>query len=211
MYTGMRFQGTIKNWNDDRGFGFIEPIQGGQELFVHIKAFQNSYGRPEVGAKVSFEVETNPEGKKRAVRIEAKGASKGSAPKTTRRSKPWDSASLAVLGIFALSYLVITLVWGLSWYVGMGYLVMSVVCAGTYWLDKDSAKIGAWRVSESTLLTLGLLCGWPGAIVAQHVFQHKTTKPSFRIEHWGTVVMNLAVFYVLTTPLLPKVLQAFGR
>lgn len=211
MDSGMRFEGTIKNWNDDRGFGFVEPIKGGQELFVHIKAFPNSYGRPVIGAKVSFEVETTAEGKKRAIRVQSIGAAKQTANKTTRRSKPWDSASLVVLGIFALSYPLISMVWGINLYVGIAYLVMSVVCAGAYWVDKDSAKIGAWRVSESTLLTLGLLCGWPGAIVAQHVFQHKTTKPSFRIEHWGTVIMNLAAFYVITTPLLPKILQTLGR
>ena len=35
----MRLDGTIKSWNDERGFGFIEPTQGGPEIFVHIKAF----------------------------------------------------------------------------------------------------------------------------------------------------------------------------
>ena len=35
----MPFTGTLKSWNDDRGFGFIAPAQGGQEIFVHIKAF----------------------------------------------------------------------------------------------------------------------------------------------------------------------------
>ena len=36
----MRFDGKLKSWNDDRGFGFIEPLQGGQEIFVHIKSFR---------------------------------------------------------------------------------------------------------------------------------------------------------------------------
>ena len=41
----MQFSGTLKSWNDDRGFGFIEATQGGQggqggqEIFVHVKAF----------------------------------------------------------------------------------------------------------------------------------------------------------------------------
>ena len=29
----MRFEGTLAQWEDDRGFGFIQPTQGGQELF----------------------------------------------------------------------------------------------------------------------------------------------------------------------------------
>ena len=35
----MQFSRTLKSWNDDCGFGFIEPTHGGQKIFVHIKAF----------------------------------------------------------------------------------------------------------------------------------------------------------------------------
>ena len=35
----MRFEGTLAQWNDDRGFGFILPTEGGQTLFAHISAF----------------------------------------------------------------------------------------------------------------------------------------------------------------------------
>ncbi len=62
----MQFSGTLKSWNDDRGFGFIEATQGGQEIFVHIKAFPAGTGRPLVGQQLSFEVETTDNGKKRA-------------------------------------------------------------------------------------------------------------------------------------------------
>ncbi|RZI78674.1 MAG: cold shock domain-containing protein, partial [Rubrivivax sp.] len=49
----MRFDGIIKSWNDDRGFGFIEPAQGGQEIFVHIKAFKGLRGRPQPGQRLT--------------------------------------------------------------------------------------------------------------------------------------------------------------
>lgn len=62
----MRFEGTIKSWNEKRAFGFIEPEQGGQEIFAHITAMPARGGRPSEGQRVSFEVELNREGKKRA-------------------------------------------------------------------------------------------------------------------------------------------------
>ncbi|MGL6045682.1 MAG: DUF1294 domain-containing protein, partial [Vogesella sp.] len=37
-----------------------------------------------------------------------------------------------------------------------------------------------------------LLGGWPGAALAQYVFNHKSTKPSFRRLYWLTVLLNVA-------------------
>lgn len=42
----MRFEGFIRSWNEERAFGFIEPAQGGQEVFVYITAFPARSGRP---------------------------------------------------------------------------------------------------------------------------------------------------------------------
>lgn len=68
----MRFDGTLTKWNDDRGFGFITPTLGGQDVFAHISAFPRG-GRPMIGESVSFEVEMNRQGKKRAVNIRYPG------------------------------------------------------------------------------------------------------------------------------------------
>ena len=62
----MRFEGTLKSWQEDRGFGFITPDQGDDEIFVHIKSMVNREGRPQVGQRFTFEVELGPKGKKRA-------------------------------------------------------------------------------------------------------------------------------------------------
>jgi cold shock CspA family protein len=37
----MRFEGVLKSWTDDRGFGFIELDQDGAEVFIHIKTIAN--------------------------------------------------------------------------------------------------------------------------------------------------------------------------
>jgi cold shock CspA family protein len=62
----MRIEGTLSKWNDDRGFGFITPTQGGQEIFVHISTFPKDGARPTLGEKLTFEIETDNNGKKRA-------------------------------------------------------------------------------------------------------------------------------------------------
>lgn len=65
----MRFEGKLVKWNDERGFGFVAPAQGGQELFVHISSFPRDGQRPRLDEPLSFEVELDKKGQKRAVNV----------------------------------------------------------------------------------------------------------------------------------------------
>ncbi|MBY2915356.1 cold-shock protein [Rhizobium leguminosarum] len=47
--------GTVKFFNDDKGFGFITPENGGEDIFVHASALQRG-GSLRQGDKVTFEV-----------------------------------------------------------------------------------------------------------------------------------------------------------
>ncbi|MFF1530475.1 cold-shock protein [Cellulomonas sp. NPDC058312] len=50
-------QGTVKWFNAEKGFGFITPADGGQDLFVHFSAIQSSgYRSLDEGQQVEFEV-----------------------------------------------------------------------------------------------------------------------------------------------------------
>jgi cold shock protein len=56
--------GTVKWFNDAKGFGFITPDQGSDELFAHFSAIQASGFRTlKEGQKVTFEVVDGPKGK----------------------------------------------------------------------------------------------------------------------------------------------------
>ncbi len=69
----MRFDGKLKEWNDDGGFGLITPLRGGDPVFVHISAFQSDGRRPRIGELLSFEIEPAAEGKRRAVSVQRPG------------------------------------------------------------------------------------------------------------------------------------------
>ena len=54
----MRQTGTVKFFNQTKGFGFITPDQGGKDVFVHISAVERSpVGQLNEGMRVSFETE----------------------------------------------------------------------------------------------------------------------------------------------------------
>jgi cold shock CspA family protein len=64
----MRFTGKLKTWNEDKGFGFLAPDDGGQDIFVHISQLPRSI-KPMVGQQFGFEIALNAEGKKKAVGV----------------------------------------------------------------------------------------------------------------------------------------------
>ena len=90
--------------------------------------------------------------------------------------------------------------WGVPNMIGVAYLVASAVCFIVYAMDKAAARAGRWRTPESTLLMLGLACGWPGAALAQQWMRHKSSKLSFRARFWTTVGLNVGAFAYLASP-----------
>jgi uncharacterized membrane protein YsdA (DUF1294 family) len=73
------------------------------------------------------------------------------------------------------------------------YFAASLTTFVLYRADKTAAVNGQRRTAEDTLLVLGLLGGWPGALVAQQVLRHKSCEGSFQMMFWATVVINCAV------------------
>ena len=60
----MRQTGVVKFFNQSKGFGFITPDQGDQDVFVHISALQGSdLTHLDEGTRVSFETEPDRRGK----------------------------------------------------------------------------------------------------------------------------------------------------
>jgi uncharacterized membrane protein YsdA (DUF1294 family) len=95
---------------------------------------------------------------------------------------------------FALVYAAATVVYGVPIFVGLVYLVVSIVCFAVYASDKAAARSRGPRTPELTLLLLGLAGGWPGAVLAQQWLRHKSAKTSFRAKFWLTVCVNVGGF-----------------
>lgn len=213
--------GRLKSWNDAKGFGFIQPEQGGAAIFVHISAMRGEQ-RPQLGEQVLFVASQDQNGRLRAEHMRlpglcldrpairrkpqvAKIKPSAPAPIIKRRNSQTPAlgiqylgsklllfAGLSVLPLFASVQLL--LAHGFIWPLG-AYPAVSLVSFFQYWSDKNSAQKGRWRTPENTLQITALLGGWPGALIAQQVFRHKTRKLEFQLPFW-LIVLAHQVFWL---------------
>ncbi len=70
------------------------------------------------------------------------------------------------------------------------YGVVSVIAFLLYWSDKHEARTDARRIPENILHAVELAGGWPGALIAQQVFRHKTRKVSYQVLFWAIVLLH---------------------
>ena len=192
-----RKQGILADWNDDRGFGFITPAAGGSRVFVHVSAFPRSR-RPVTGCEITYTELRDERNRARASEVQYLGAVSASRAGVSGIPVVLTVATLfftLLAGLRVLDELPVTLLAAYGLFSGVAFLM--------YGADKSAAEQGRWRTSESTLHTIALVGGWPGALVARRVFRHKTTKQPFRTIFWFTVIANCAAlaWFVYEAPL----------
>jgi uncharacterized membrane protein YsdA (DUF1294 family) len=171
-------------------------MAGGERVFVHIKSFANRARRPAGNEVVTYDLKLDIQGRQQGANVRFSGEQARPPPASGR-----GSASLA----FAVVFLVLVsfgMIGGsLPFYVWGGYIAGSAITFFVYAWDKSAARNDRWRTQESTLHLLSLLGGWPGALVAQRVLRHKSSKRPFLIVFWGTVALNgAALIWVLMNP-----------
>ncbi len=201
----MRQPGTLSQWDDAKGYGFISPANGEAKVFVHIKAFELRAERPRLGEVLDFEIGHDAQGKRRALRVRARRRPMpGQRPGGAARASSSSFGGLVLVPAFALLYLVCHLLWPMPPAVWGGYMAMSIATFIVYAGDKRAARLGQWRVSERTLHLLALACGWPGALLAQQTLRHKSEKTSFRRVFFLCVALNVLGFLAVFTPALGR-------
>jgi len=87
------------------------------------------------------------------------------------------------------------------------YISASVITFLVYLVDKSAARNRRWRIPERTLHVLGVAGGWPGALIAQRMLRHKSSKRSFQLIFWITVVVNCCGLAWLLSPSGSKLLH----
>jgi len=72
------------------------------------------------------------------------------------------------------------------------YAFFSPLSFIAYYLDKRAAQWGGRRTPERQMIAMDVLGGWPGGLIAQELFRHKTVKSSYQAGFWFAVLANVA-------------------
>jgi uncharacterized membrane protein YsdA (DUF1294 family)/cold shock CspA family protein len=195
------YRGKLTKWKDDRGFGFIQPVDDSPEVFLHISALKDSSRRPIVGDTIYYHI-ARKDGKVYAsyafilgARLKQDSQSSLSNQKTTAQTQ--NSYPSLVLKVVALSILPAMGMAQFSLKTGnplvfIMYILMSLVSFSMYANDKSCAKQGKWRTPEQSLLLCDFFGGWLGGFFAQQKLRHKVSKQSYQVRFWLIVVMHYA-------------------
>lgn len=191
MQLGLQ-RGILKIWKDDRGFGFITPKDGGDDIFVHISEFKGLTRRPQTGDLVGYDTVIQND-KRRACNAFIVGSqpqrlSARAVITSSRLSRfPWEVVPITAFPLGCAIYWAWTHQSPLLYAV---YPVMSLLTFTVYANDKLKAQTHQWRVPEATLHLLELAGGWPGGFIAQQKLRHKTQKASYQATFWAIVGLH---------------------
>lgn len=190
-------KGQLITWKDAKGFGFIQPADGSQEIFLHISEIKDSTRRPKVGDTIYYYAVAE-DGKSRAHKAFILGARRKptlTAPRNKALSSNVSLSPFPVLETLLLSILPLAGSLHFAWATAnplplILYPVMSLVTFALYADDKARAKRGSWRTPEKTLHSCELVGGWLGGFIAQRRLHHKSSKESYQFEFWVIVALH---------------------
>ncbi len=195
MQSGLR-SGKLTKWKDERGFGFIQPVDGSQEVFLHISEVKDTNRRPQENDTIYYHYVVDSDGKVRACDAFILGA-RNKAASSSSRTKPSDeiASSFPIVEAILLSFLPLVGAIHFTWTTRnplplILYPVMSFVTYFLYTDDKSRAKRKDWRTPEQTLHLCELLGGWFGGFIAQRVLRHKSQKESYKVVFWAIVIIH---------------------
>ncbi|AFY67099.1 cold shock and DUF1294 domain-containing protein [Geitlerinema sp. PCC 7407] len=199
MKSGLR-SGKLTKWNDGRGFGFIRPADGGEEVFLHISELKDATRRPRTDDTIYYYCVADSKGKIRASNAFILGARSKINTASTSSTNTARSSNALKLGSLILQTVLLSLipVLAAAYYARttgnaipvLLYPGMSLATYVLYADDKSRAKRDDWRTSEKTLHICELAGGWIGGFLAQKILRHKSRKQSYQSVFWAIVVVH---------------------
>lgn len=221
-----REKGTLEDWHDSRGFGFIRR-PGGGKLYVHMKSIGKSTERPKAGDTLSYEIGEGSGGRPAATKVRivelprpkaapppapsaaaptasaaATAPQPATAPVSPSRREPRPGMRHISMRTAAAATIIVLLgnnimLGRFPVWVGLLYLIGGIASWLFYQADKRAAERREWRAPERRLHLADLTFGIIGGLLAQHVLRHKTYKPGF-----VTVTALITALHVLTLGLI---------
>ena len=91
-------KGVLKSWRRDKGYGFIKVDNREKDVFVHISTLRAAGRPPRIGDIITFDIETQQDGKQRAINCTIKRGKN----KTKQGAKNKISIIVAILVVIAL-------------------------------------------------------------------------------------------------------------
>ena len=180
----MIYKGSVVNWNESKGFGFIKPEGKQKEIFAHISDFKSRFPNNIIGEEVTFDASKDDKGRLFATNI-----------KTIKEKNNSSFLSLAFIPAIIFIAAIGFPIYKKEYPIEVAYWISILSCITVFYYARDKAKAqsNSWRISEDKLHLFSVLGGWPGAIFAQQMFRHKTAKKSFQRVFWATVLVNCIV------------------
>jgi cold shock CspA family protein len=84
-------KGNLVRWFDEKGFGFIKPENGGNDIFIHISALKNMIRKPVIGDIILYETNVDTNGKLRAINALIEGVSQNLTLAPIEKQKKHDT------------------------------------------------------------------------------------------------------------------------
>lgn len=213
----MRYQGQLVEWNDEQGYGFIQPLderQQAHKIFLHIKAFENRGPRPITGAMLEYNVALDSQGRPNAQQVSyvrrkqaqqnhinqnqpnQKHSSQNQSSQQRNRQAQLKQNQFKqhwrgwLITVYAVLIIALVMTQQLPLWVLIVPVLLSGLNYAFYTTDKQAAQQGRRRIPEKNLHLVAVLGGWPGALLAQQRLRHKSAKTEFLQVFWLTVVIN---------------------
>lgn len=194
----MRVRGQVSRFDEAKGYGFLSVSGYDSDIFFHKNDLSPKVRCAHTGTWLEFEVITK-KGKFKAVRLTAPGAEQAKHHAQREKEEGQRTAS-TIVGILAafefgtLCFLALRNPESPFLFAGIGlFVLVNLFSLALFALDKQKARDGLWRVSESTLLLACFLGGWPAAWFTMVRLRHKTSKGSFLMRYALVVALHFLV------------------